>query len=62
MKAKIKIESGLTNNSIELIQSIEKDLDKLLVSHGFKRSETTKACDFVQFEYSQFGVCNPTEK
>lgn len=55
--AEIKITPGLDRNNIELFQAIEKDIDKVMVSYGFTRSETTKAGDRVELIYRQFGVC-----
>ena len=57
MEIKIKLEPGIKNNDISLIQAVEKDLDKTMVAYGFTRSTTSKTDDKVEFNYIQFGTC-----
>ena len=51
----VKVEDGLNNCSIGLIQVIERELDKVMVSNGFTRTTTSKAEDRLEFNYKQFG-------
>ena len=51
----VKTNNGLNDCSIELVQVIEKDLDKLMVTYGFHRNKTTKSCEKISFTYIQFG-------
>jgi len=56
-KLKIKLEPGVGKNHIKLFQDIEKEIDNVLTNYGFTRAETSKTSDFVEFRYTQFGVC-----
>lgn len=51
----IETQNGLDDCTIELVQKIEKDLDSVMVSNGFTRTSTTKASNFLKFNYKQFG-------
>ena len=56
MDISIRLEPGLSQNQIEFIQHIEKELDGVLVQNGFARTTTTKSDDSVAFNYRQFGI------
>ena len=53
----ITINKGLNNWSIEWIQDIEKALDVALVRQGYTRTTTTKADEYLLFNYKLFGKC-----
>lgn len=51
----VKTTSGLNDCQIELVQAMEKDIDKAMLKNGFARTTTSKAGDKLLFIYRQFG-------
>lgn len=58
LNVEVPLDAG---EAIELIQSIEKDIDSLMVGYGFTRTLTTKG-EEVALRYEQFGVCKALEE
>lgn len=56
-KIKVKTDAGLDDLSIEFIQRIENNLDEAMAKNGFTRTETSKAGEYLEFNYHQFGIC-----
>ena len=51
----IQTENGLDDCEIDLVQKIEKEITKVMVSNGFTKTTTTKAGGKLVFNYRQFG-------
>ena len=51
----VQTENGLDDCEIDLVQKIEKEITKVMVSNGFTKTTTTKAGGKLVFNYRQFG-------